>query len=249
MFRTNFSYFRLYSDNAKLHNVVPSLRRNNSAFNMQNVSTKVTIEEELEQNTHIHITPPISNHNTVHSAEDITNSAITQRSPDDNSPMEKPRKTSFATAKFWFLKPGNIFSGNTGAGEGGYNPYHTIATATTETIRTSPSTARLTNLEKRSFRVKNKKSNVIKTPLPLPIKEQKRSSRVRTQSLCDSNPDSKHYDPLSNKLVKKVGEISELQATGPSRNSPKVRIQGDLPSNFETSEAVFRLQELFSPHL
>ena len=204
-------------------------------------------EFKIGYNTQIYITPPPSNHNTVHSIKEISIPPSITNSKDDNSDIERNRKTSsFAAGKFWFLKPGNLL---TGASGGAYNPYHTIAATPSNTFNTSPSTVRInqgaTNVET-GRKPKKRKKTVITAPLiPSNAQEPQRKSRIRTTSLCDPTHNELQCDSNSKQIVKRDCESKELDVDL-FKSSPKIKKTPEMPSNFETSEAVLRLQELFS---
>ena len=211
----------------------------------------MSTDENKENNAQIFITPPTSNHSTVHSIKEISNLACNQKSKDDNSDVERNRKTS----KFWFLKPGNLLTSSSSAAHGGdYNPYHTIAATPSNTFKTSPSTARLnnyaTNTDSKTLPKKKRKKTVTTTPyfgeVPvLPVQENQRKTRIRTTSLCDPKQEAHNYDLVNKTFMIKASDVKELEIDA-SKSSPKVKRPLEIPSNFETSEAVFRLQLLFS---
>ena len=190
----------------------------------------------------------------MHSVKEINQSQIhTQKSKDDNDDVEKNRKTS--SGRFWFLKPGNILSG--GASGNLYNPYHTIAATPSNTYKTSPSTARLdlhdNTLETKMGRTKKRKKfstpfhGEKPTPFPLTVQVQ-RKSRIRTTSLCDPRHDiSQTVELTGPKSVRNPNDVKDSETIDPLKSPSKLlQKHSEMPSNFETSEAVFRLQELFS---
>ena len=122
---------------------VPFLSRIIPSLNINSLSPNKNTEDKMSQNTHIFVTPPTSNPNTIHSINEISNAPNAQKLKDDNTDLDKNRKTG----KFWFLKPGNLLTGASGAYGGGYSPYHTIAATTPNTFKTSPSTARLNHFD------------------------------------------------------------------------------------------------------
>ena len=174
-------------------------------------------------------------------------------SKDDNDDVEKNRKTS--SGRFWFLKPGNILSGG---GSGNlYNPYHTIAATPSNTFKTSPSTARLDlhddTLTTKMARTKKRKKFSTpfhgEKPIPFPLPVQvERKSRIRTTSLCDPKHEiSQMVEPTGPKRVRDPKDVNESETIDPLKSPSKLlQKHPEMPSNFETSEAVFRLQELFS---
>ena len=206
-------------------------------------------EFKMGQYTQIYVTPPPSSHNTVHSLKEISYPPAIIKSKDDNCDIERTRKTSSSVAgKFWFLKPGNLLTGATGSN---YNPYHTIAATPSNTFKTSPSTVRLdltSNMEtdkkqmKRKKRVVTSQTTQIIQSNPQPSL---RKSRIRTTSLCDPLHNPPPYDSNNQKMDKKDFEPKDIEVDL-LKNSPKTKRTPELPTNFETSEAVLRLQELFS---
>ena len=228
---------------------VSFLTKNNSSLSINLLSPHKNAEDKMDLNTHIFVTPPTSNPNTIHSINEISNTPSAQKIKDDNSDIEKNRKTSFATGKFWFLKPGNLLAGA--------SPYHTIAATTSNTFKTSPSTARLNNFDANtdsSRRFRSKKRKNVNTSITtqkasttlFPTQDNQRPSRIRTTSLCDQKHDAAIYNSTSQNNVKKVAcEVKQYDVDS-FKTSPKLKKQTEIPSNFETSEAVFRLQELFS---
>ena len=205
-------------------------------------------EFKFGHNTQIYVTPPPSSHNTIHSLKELSNPPPISKSKDDNSDIERKRKSSSSVAgKFWFLKPGNLLTGASGST---YNPYHTIGATPSNTFKTSPSTARLNHLEvnvesNKNTNKRNKKQFVTTQSDPLNSQATQRKSRIRTTSLCDPLHNTQQLEFNNKKTTNQNCDPKKLEVDH-IRNSPKTKRNPELPSNFETSEAVLRLQELFS---